>query len=76
MNDLKQGALAGVASAVSVTFTNPFDNAKTRLQLQNELVKKGYGKVEYKNVFHTVKKTFTDEGIRGELLLLFFFLFL
>ena len=65
MDDLKQALKAGGASAVTVTFTNPFDNAKTRLQLQNELVSKGQGEVIYTNVFQTVRKTFSDEGIRG-----------
>lgn len=43
--------------------SNPFDNAKTRMQLQNELVRKGAGVVEYRNLFHCLVRTAQDEGI-------------
>jgi hypothetical protein len=47
-----------------VTFTNPAEVAKTRLQLQGELAKAGEKKV-YKNVFDVFAKTWRNEGIRG-----------
>ncbi|KAI9512876.1 oxaloacetate carrier [Russula earlei] len=56
--------LGGVAACVAVTFSNPAEVAKTRLQLQGELVKGGGHKV-YKNVFDVFAKTWRNEGIRG-----------
>lgn len=56
--------LGGVAACVGVTFSNPAEVAKTRLQLQGELVKGGGEKV-YKNVPDVFAKTWKNEGIRG-----------
>ncbi|KAI0304745.1 oxaloacetate carrier [Russula brevipes] len=56
--------LGGVAACVAVTFSNPAEVAKTRLQLQGELVKGGGEKV-YRNVFEVFSKTWRNEGIRG-----------
>ncbi|KAH9982618.1 oxaloacetate carrier [Lactifluus volemus] len=56
--------LGGVAACVAVTFSNPAEVAKTRLQLQGELVKGGGEKV-YRNVFDVFAKTWRNEGIRG-----------
>ncbi|KAI0004194.1 oxaloacetate carrier [Russula compacta] len=56
--------LGGVAASVAVTFSNPAEVAKTRLQLQGELVKGGGEKV-YRNVFDVFAKTWRNEGIRG-----------
>jgi solute carrier family 25 protein 34/35 len=56
--------LGGVAACVAVTFSNPAEVAKTRLQLQGELVKGGGAKV-YRNVFDVFTKTWRNEGIRG-----------
>jgi len=56
--------LGGLAASVAVTFSNPAEVAKTRLQLQGELVKGG-GKKVYKNVFDVFAKTWRNEGIRG-----------
>jgi solute carrier family 25 protein 34/35 len=49
---------------LQVTFSNPAEVAKTRLQLQGELVKGGGEKV-YRNVFDVFAKTWRNEGIRG-----------
>ena len=46
-----------------VTFSNPAEVAKTRLQLQGELAK-AEGRV-YKNVLDVFSKTWRNEGIRG-----------
>ncbi|KAH8926678.1 mitochondrial carrier [Atractiella rhizophila] len=54
----------GIAACGSVTFTNPFEVAKTRLQLQGELQAKGTQKV-YNNAFDALRKTWKFEGIRG-----------
>ena len=47
-----------------MTFSNPAEVAKTRLQLQGELAKHGGVKV-YNNVFDVFAKTWRNEGIRG-----------
>lgn len=47
-----------------VTFSNPPEVAKTRLQLQGELAKSGGQKV-YKNAIDVLAKTWKNEGIRG-----------
>ena len=47
-----------------VTFSNPPEVAKTRLQLQGELAKGGGQKV-YKNAIDVFAKTWRNEGIRG-----------
>lgn len=44
--------------------SNPAEVAKTRLQLQGELVKGGGQKI-YKNVFDVFGKTWKNEGIKG-----------
>jgi len=46
------------------TATNPAEVAKTRLQLQGELVKSGY-KIVYHGPFDTIRKTWQNEGIQG-----------
>ncbi|KAH9932023.1 mitochondrial carrier [Epithele typhae] len=54
----------GLAACVAVTVSNPAEVAKTRMQLQGELAKKGAPKV-YKNALDVIAKTFQNEGIRG-----------
>ena len=44
--------------------SNPAEVAKTRLQLQGELMRNGYSKV-YSNTFDAIGKTFRAEGVRG-----------
>ena len=44
--------------------SNPAEVAKTRMQLQGELAKKGGEKV-YKNALDVIAKTWRNEGIRG-----------
>jgi hypothetical protein len=44
--------------------SNPFEVAKTRLQLQGELAKGGGVKV-YNNAIDTLAKTWRNEGLRG-----------
>ncbi|KAI0046623.1 oxaloacetate carrier [Auriscalpium vulgare] len=56
--------LGGLAACIAVTFSNPAEVAKTRLQLQGELAKGGGVKV-YHNVFDVFAKTWRNEGIRG-----------
>ncbi|TFY81527.1 hypothetical protein EWM64_g2489 [Hericium alpestre] len=56
--------LGGIAACIAVTFSNPAEVAKTRLQLQGELAKAGGVKV-YNNVFDVFAKTWRNEGIRG-----------
>ncbi|KAI0783290.1 oxaloacetate carrier [Abortiporus biennis] len=56
--------LGGVAACVAVTFSNPAEVAKTRMQLQGELTKGGGIKV-YNNVLDCFAKTWKHEGIRG-----------
>jgi len=60
-----EGFLCGaLAACVAVTFSNPAEVAKTRLQLQGELAKGG-GKKVYKNAIDVFAKTWRNEGIRG-----------
>lgn len=47
-----------------VTFSNPAEVAKTRLQLQGELAKDGGVKV-YNSAVDALAKTWRNEGIRG-----------
>ncbi|KAG1771108.1 mitochondrial carrier domain-containing protein [Suillus placidus] len=54
----------GLAACMAVTISNPAEVAKTRLQLQGELVKGGGLKV-YNNAFDAMIKTWRNEGIRG-----------
>ncbi|KAI8992749.1 mitochondrial carrier [Trametes punicea] len=54
----------GLAGCTAVTFSNPAEVAKTRMQLQGELVKTGAVKV-YKNAFDALFKTWRNEGIKG-----------
>ncbi|EPS97866.1 hypothetical protein FOMPIDRAFT_1024897 [Fomitopsis schrenkii] len=54
----------GAAACVAVTFSNPPEVAKTRLQLQGELAKDGGVKV-YKHTLDVLQKTWHHEGIRG-----------
>lgn len=54
------GALAG---CTGVTFSNPFDHAKVRLQLQGELKAQGKYEVFFKNSFDCVYKIAKYEGI-------------
>ncbi|PIL26433.1 transporter [Ganoderma sinense ZZ0214-1] len=55
----------GLAGCTAVTFSNPAEVAKTRLQLQGELMKSGSGEKVYKNVFDVFVKTWRNEGFRG-----------
>ncbi|KAH9947120.1 mitochondrial carrier [Amylocystis lapponica] len=57
-------ACGGLAACIAVTISNPAEVAKTRLQLQGELVKGGGEKV-YRNTLDVVTKTWKNEGIRG-----------
>jgi len=54
----------GFAACIAVTFSNPPEVAKTRLQLQGELAKGGGQKV-YNNAIDVLAKTWRNEGIRG-----------
>lgn len=56
--------IAGLAACTATTFSNPAEVAKTRLQLQGELVKTGY-KAIYTGPLDTIRKTWTHEGIYG-----------
>ncbi|EIN13901.1 oxaloacetate carrier [Punctularia strigosozonata HHB-11173 SS5] len=56
--------LGGIAACIAVTFSNPAEVAKTRLQLQGELMKGGFEKV-YRNAFDVWGKTWRNEGVRG-----------
>jgi hypothetical protein len=61
LNDVVRTGLSG---SLQVTFSNPAEVAKTRLQLQGELAKGGFEKV-YRNAFDVFGKTWRNEGIRG-----------
>ncbi|PPQ82891.1 hypothetical protein CVT25_009678 [Psilocybe cyanescens] len=56
--------LGGIAACCAVTVSNPAEVAKTRLQLQGELVKDNSKRV-YRNTLDVLVKTTRNEGIRG-----------
>ncbi|AET38195.1 Oac1p Ecym_2469 [Eremothecium cymbalariae DBVPG len=53
----------GLAACIAVTFTNPVEVAKTRMQLQGEL--SAVGETIYKNPFQAMGLIGKTEGIRG-----------
>lgn len=56
----------GLAACGAVTFTNPIELIKTRMQLQGELSRTEKGQVKlYKNPFQAFKVIYQHEGIRG-----------
>lgn len=55
--------ISAISPAIAAIFTNPFDVAKTRLQMQNELTRTEL-KV-YKNPIDCLIKTWRAEGIKG-----------
>ncbi|KAM3589680.1 Mitochondrial oxaloacetate carrier protein [Umbelopsis sp. WA50703] len=60
--------LGGLAACGAVTFTNPWEVVKTRLQLQGELVRSGTLSAEakpYHNSFQALGLVFRGEGVRG-----------
>ncbi|KAH8120046.1 mitochondrial carrier domain-containing protein [Phellopilus nigrolimitatus] len=54
----------GIAACTAVTFSNPAEVAKTRLQLQGELAKDGGVKI-YNSAVDVLAKTWKNEGLRG-----------
>lgn len=56
--------LGGLAACIAVTFSNPAEVAKTRLQLQGELARGG-GKKVYHSALDVFAKTWRNEGLRG-----------
>ncbi|EGG11517.1 uncharacterized protein MELLADRAFT_33336 [Melampsora larici-populina 98AG31] len=60
-----EGFVAGALGAcVAVTFTNPMEVAKTRLQLDGELQQKGSPKT-YTNTYDVLRKIARAEGLRS-----------
>ncbi|KAI8330419.1 mitochondrial carrier domain-containing protein [Chlamydoabsidia padenii] len=60
--------IGGLAACGAVTFTNPVEVVKTRLQLQGELVRAGTLSAEsqpYRNSFQALQVVFKHEGVRG-----------
>ncbi|KAG2156579.1 mitochondrial carrier domain-containing protein [Suillus bovinus] len=64
LSTLETFLCGGLAGCIAVTVSNPAEVAKTRLQLQGELVKGGQKRV-YKDAFDVLAKTWRNEGIRG-----------
>ncbi|KAK9707676.1 Mitochondrial oxaloacetate carrier protein [Basidiobolus ranarum] len=62
---LKVGVSACLATCAAVTFSNPWEVVKTRLQLQGELTAKNAGLRPYNNSFSALTIIFKTEGIRG-----------
>jgi|1048.fasta_scaffold130011_1 hypothetical protein len=62
MTQMSNFTISALAPVFAVIFTNPFDTAKVRLQLQ------GQNKTdikEYKNSFDAIRKIFVNEGVKG-----------
>ncbi|KAI8967685.1 mitochondrial carrier domain-containing protein [Mycotypha africana] len=60
--------IGGLAACGAVTFTNPWEVVKTRLQLQGELVRAGAlteASRPYHNSIQALKLVFQHEGVRG-----------
>ncbi|CAG8597989.1 13782_t:CDS:2 [Funneliformis mosseae] len=58
--------IGGAAACTAVTFTNPWEVVKTRLQLQGELARNNSNYVRpYRNIFQAVYLILKHEGIRG-----------
>lgn len=55
----------GLAACGAVTFTNPIELVKTRMQLQGELSKNANVKKIYKNPFQALSLIYKNEGIKG-----------
>jgi solute carrier family 25 protein 34/35 len=55
--------LGGISATTAITICNPFDVAKTRMQLQGELT--GGGKGVYRNVPHAIFTIARNEGLAG-----------
>lgn len=55
----------GLAACGAVTFTNPIELVKTRMQLQGELSKDSNVKKIYKNPFQALSLIYKNEGIKG-----------
>lgn len=66
---MERFSLSALSPAVAVIFTNPFDTAKVRLQLQVKSLKGQSaappGGMVYKSSFDAIVKIFKNEGIRG-----------
>ncbi|CAI2196641.1 18289_t:CDS:2, partial [Funneliformis geosporum] len=58
--------IGGAAACAAVTFTNPWEVVKTRLQLQGELARGNSNYVRpYRNIFQAVYLILKHEGVRG-----------
>ncbi|KAA1106170.1 Mitochondrial oxaloacetate carrier protein [Puccinia graminis f. sp. tritici] len=64
LSTLEGFASGALGACVAVTFTNPMEVAKTRLQLDGELRSKGSPKA-YTNTFDVLTKTAKSEGLRA-----------
>eukprot|EP01116_Phalansterium_solitarium_P000266 TRINITY_DN10168_c0_g1_i1.p1 TRINITY_DN10168_c0_g1~~TRINITY_DN10168_c0_g1_i1.p1 ORF type:complete len:310 (-),score=41.41 TRINITY_DN10168_c0_g1_i1:19-948(-) len=58
-------AIASAAACGAVTFSNPMEVVKTRLQLQGELQKSSGFEKQYRGLTHATYKIFRFEGLRG-----------
>lgn len=58
--------IGGAAACSAVTFTNPWEVVKTRLQLQGELARSNSNYVKpYRNIFQAFYVIVKNEGVRG-----------
>lgn len=56
---------SGMGAATAVIFTNPLDVIKTRLQMQNELVRSSQATLVYRGPIDCAKQTWKKEGLFG-----------
>ena len=58
--------IGGISAVASIVLVNPFDVAKTRMQLQGEGTARSAAHThKYRNVWHCITRTAAEEGLRG-----------
>ncbi len=63
-NGTKQMLYPGIAGSMAVLFSHPIDLTKTRLQLDNEMAKRGAPR-HYSGIVNCISHNWKKDGIRG-----------
>ena len=62
---MEEFVIGGISAVASIVLVNPFDVAKTRMQLQGEGGARPASPHKYRNVWHCISRTAAEEGLRG-----------